>query len=78
MRSLKDELRLGYTKIKELAATRGWKQVPVKAYDPVTRGTRKHFVWTQIGIVEGKPVSAASEGPLRGEDRADVIDLDVA
>jgi hypothetical protein len=57
------------TKIKELAATRGWKQVPVKAYDPVTRGTKKHFVWTQIGVIEGKPVTS---------EQADVIDLDAA
>jgi hypothetical protein len=64
MRALKDELRLGYTKIKELAATRGWKQVPVKAYDPVTRGTKKHFVWTQIGlagVAEGKPVAVEQQ-----------------
>lgn len=70
MRALKDELRMRSEKIKELAASCGWKQRPVDAYDPATRRTKKHFIWTQIGVAPARSTGA--------NDEADVIDLDAA
>ncbi len=83
MRALKDELRMRSEKIKELAASRSWKQRPVDAYDPATRRTKKHFIWTQIGPVQqpseagGRSSGANERERGRGSDEADV-DFDAA
>lgn len=50
LRELKEELRLGYNKIKALAAEKGWHQRPVP--DPATGKPTKKFFWSQLGFQE--------------------------
>ena len=56
LRELKDELRIGYNKIKELANERGWHQRPVP--DPNTGKPTKKFTWSQLTF--GEPVKEIS------------------
>jgi hypothetical protein len=51
MRMLKDELRLGISKIKALAQRQGWVLKPVPVFDPKT-GRQKTFLWSQVASAD--------------------------
>jgi hypothetical protein len=70
LRMLKDELRLGISKIKVLAQRQGWVLKPVPVFDPKT-GRKKTFLWTQVNSADAvSPADIDSDSDINLDSKA--------